>query len=173
MGVKCNLIYSLMQKSLTLLAATALLMLASSSASYTTYDTHTGDIAPLFTAQPAFEGQKTCDLGQMRGQNVLVTFWASTDASSREAVNAYDTVLKKMKGQGSQIAHISVNADTDPALFQAVVEHDGLDTQAQYHGATPIEEYRLDTRGFHSYLLDTEGRIIAVDPAPEALSSLI
>lgn len=72
--------------------------------------------------------------------------------------------------------HVSVNLDRSANVFNSVVALDNLDRSTHYTTSieaqeTVIKGWRLD-EGFHSFLLDGEGKIIAVDPDEKTLSRL-
>ena len=112
-------------------------------------------------------------LQQHRGENVLLTFWSSDDAGSRLQNLHYDRLARAQRGH---YIHVSVNMDRSSSVFNGIVVLDNLDRSAQY-SATPechaeiSKSWRLD-EGYHSFLLDAEGKIIAVDPDEAMLADL-
>lgn len=111
-------------------------------------------------------------LHQYKGEYVLLTFWSSSDASSRIRCNEYSSV----KASGAPIEHIAVNFDNSKGLWGEVVKNDNLTASEQYHveGHEALlikENYHLE-KGLHSFLIDKKGKIIAVDPSAEQLETL-
>lgn len=158
-----------MKRTFFAAALAATVLLTASSYSDEHGGTRPGDYAPRFEVQNS--GAKV-DLGQLRGQYVLLTFWSSSDASSRIAAAKYSTWSK----DNSNVRHISVNIDDEPALFAEIAKRDGLDMTAQYHvgGARAesiVSDYGLD-QGFGSMLIGPDGRISKVNPSMADLSSL-
>ena len=121
-------------------------------------------------------GDKNNDLSplqQQRGENVLLTFWSSDDAESRLSNQNYDRLVR---GMDRAFIHVSVNLDRSESVFNAIVAIDSLDRSTHYHSSAEVREsivrnWRLD-EGYHSFLLDSEGVIIAIDPDAATLAGL-
>ena len=112
-------------------------------------------------------------LDNFRGQYLLVSFWSSSEASSRIRCNEYTSAANQISG----LNHIGINVDASTSLFNEVVKRDNLMKQAQYHvegneAALIKENYHLD-RGLHSFLIDPQGTIVAVDPDKVTLNKLL
>lgn len=108
-----------------------------------------------------------------RGEYLLLTFWSSSDAGSRVRCNEYTHAANHIKG----LSHIGVNFDPSKSLFNEIVKRDNLTNSEQYHvegnqALTIMESYHLD-RGMHSFLIDPNGIIVAVDPETETLNNLL
>ena len=122
-------------------------------------------------------GDKNNDLSplqQHRGENVLLSFWSSDDPESRLSNIGYDRMVRSMD-QG--FIHVSVNLDRSESVFNAIIAVDNLDRSAQFHSSPEVREsiiksWRLE-EGYHSFLLDGNGKIIAVDPDSATLSAHI
>lgn len=104
-------------------------------------------------------------LQQHHGENILLTFWTSADAQSRLEDMRYDRLSRQ---QGMNYNHVSVNMDRSVSVFNAVVALDSLDRSTHYTASLDAQEtlmksWRLE-EGFHSFLLDGNGKIIAIDP---------
>ncbi len=109
---------------------------------------------------------------QHRGENVLLSFWASNDAQSRLNNMHYDRLLH---GLNNGLIHVSVNLDRSPSVFNTIVAIDSLDRSTQFHSSAEVREsiiknWRLND-GFHSFLLNGDGKIIAIDPDERTLLS--
>lgn len=115
-------------------------------------------------------------ISDLKGEYVLVNFWSTTDAASRVAAGSYDQLMKD-NDFGGRLNLLNLNFDDNEALFEAIVRQDGLDTAMQYHlqgeAADRIaKSYHLD-EGFRALLLDPSGKIIAVNPTPTDVTSLV
>lgn len=111
---------------------------------------------------------------QKRGHYVLLNFWCSTDAPSREAANIYTAWLRQHPGT---VDLVSVNLDDSQPLFDQIVRQDRLIPDTQYHAdgdmaRAIINSYQLD-QGLGSMLIDPNGKIIAHNPTTEALGEAI
>lgn len=112
-------------------------------------------------------------LQQHRGENVLVSFWTSADAQSRIDNLKYDRLSKH---DGSSFIHVSVNLDRSHSVFNSIVVVDNLDRSSQFATAPDVQQriisnWRLD-EGYHSFLIDRQGKIAAVDPDEEMLAGI-
>ena len=71
---------------------------------------------------------------------------------------------------------IGVNLDSNARMFEEIVKRDRLDRANQYNlfgekAAFVVENFQLSDK-VRSFLIDPEGRIIAVNPTPEQLSKI-
>lgn len=118
------------------------------------------------------KGDVTMYLHQLQGDYTLVDFWSVTDGASRVKSNEYNALgLDDI----TEIEFVSVNVDDNRELYEQIVSRDCLNRKSQYSAGNNqqvIKEFELDN-GFKSYLLDKEGRIIAVNPDSEQLLALI
>ena len=85
----------------------------------------------------------------------------------------YDRLSRQ---DGASYVHVSVNLDRSESVFNNIVVLDNLDRSAQFTATVDAQEgiikgWRLD-EGYHSFLLDGQGKIIAVDPDEQTLSKL-
>lgn len=132
-----------------------------------------------FTAPP-IEGltradSSTVSLEGLRGMYVLVNFWNSDNAVSRIAAGEYDRFARSETSK--PLCLLSVNTDVNPQLFREIVRRDHLDEATQFHIADAemrhrLAPYRLD-RGYSSYLVDPQGKIVAVNPSVPALKQYL
>lgn len=72
--------------------------------------------------------------------------------------------------------HVSVNMDRSVNVFNSAIVLDDLDRSAQFFSSVEAQEeivksWRLED-GYHSFLLDGQGMIIAVDPDEKTLSQI-
>ena len=110
-------------------------------------------------------------LMQHQGENVLLTFWSSSDAESRIANQRYDRLSRQ---SGMSFSHVSVNLDRSVNVFNRIVELDSLDRSAHFSASHDtqdaiIKSWRLD-EGYHTFLLDGDGMIVAIDPDAATLA---
>lgn len=160
-----------MNKTLLILAVLGLLTLFTSAYYSAPADSRIGYKAPALVL-----GDKNNDLSplqQQRGENVLLSFWSSDDPESRLSNLRYDRLVR---GMDDGVVHVSVNLDRSESVFNAILAVDNLDRSTHYHSSAEVQEsiiksWRLDD-GFHSFLLDPNGKIIAIDPDASTLSSL-
>ena len=114
-------------------------------------------------------------LDKLRGKYVLVNFWDSSNAVSRIAAGEYDRFLHANPEHDFSL--LSVNTDADPDLFREIVKKDTLDNSTQFHISDAkarhlSSNYRLDS-GFSSYLIDPQGKIVAVNPSVSTLEKYL
>lgn len=129
-----------------------------------------GDPIPDITDLETVSGA-TMSLSDLRGQKVLVNFWAAYDANSRR-----DNILfsKLTEEENSPIRMVSVSFDKSKSVFERTVSADEVDMNCQYyveanaHSAL-VERYKLD-KGFKNFLVDEKGTILEVNLSPEQLS---
>lgn len=135
------------------------------------YRTSIGRRAPSLSIS---DGNKNMSLDDMRGEYVLLNFWKSTDAPSRQMANDYTYWLRRHPGNA--VKYVSVNIDESPELFNEIVKLDNLIPATQFHvdGAAAravSNEYGLDD-GLGSMLIDPNGKIIAHNPSWEVLNKI-
>lgn len=121
------------------------------------------------------EADSVINLDRMRGDYVLLTFWSSTDAVSRQATNLY-TAWERHNPE-ADLKMIGINFDDSQALFREIVRRDSLVNDQQFHisgerAKELSDKYGLD-QGFGSVLINPEGRIVAYNPSPDELTTLI
>lgn len=160
-----------MNKAILTIAIVGLLILFSSAYYSSPGDSRLGYKSPSLVLGNSNNGLSP--LQQHRGENVLLTFWSSDDATSRLANKHYDR-LSRM--DGVHYTHVSVNMDRSNGVFNSVVAIDSLNRSAQYSSTIDAQadiskSWRLD-EGYHSFLIDTNGIIIAIDPDEKTLANL-
>lgn len=159
------------KKLLLAIAVFGLLVLFTSAYYSAPADSRVGYQAPQLVL-----GNSNNDLSPLqlhRGEHVLLTFWSSADAESRLDNMHYDRLARQ---SGTAYVHVSVNLDRSTNVFNSVVQLDNLDRSANYCTTLEAQEviiknWRLDS-GFHSFLIDPQGRISAIDPDEKLLASL-
>lgn len=126
-----------------------------------------GDKAPQFTLSATDEGEQPLSLKNLRGNYVLLSFWASYDAASRMQNVQLSKAVAHMP---SQVRMVSVSFDEtvkkdriDPAI--SFVELEG-------ENSSLYKQYSLQ-KGFKNYLLNPEGVIIAKDVDADELSAYV
>lgn len=138
------------------------------------YQAADGFKAPELTLT-AFDGS-TVALSQLRGRYVLVSFWAAYDAESRIAASGYRDMASSMSEE--RFCLLSVNMDRSERLFREIVRRDNNnDEKTQFfvgrdRAGEISAKYHLD-RGLQSYLIDPQGKIVAVNPSLSTLSDML
>ena len=104
---------------------------------------------------------------------MLLTFWSSADAQSRLDNMRYD---RFSKDAGAHFVHVSVNMDRSMSVFNNTIVLDNLDRSAQFYSSIDVQDdiikhWRLED-AYHSFLLDPDGVIVAVDPDEKTLAQL-
>ena len=157
-----------MNKSLLILAILGLLTLFTSAYYSAPADSRIGCKAP--SLQLGNSNNDLSPLKQYRGEKILLTFWSSDDAESRLNNMRYD---RMSRGDSIDYTHVSVNLDRSESVFNQIVAIDNLDRSAQFTTAQDMQDdiiksWRLED-GYHSFLIDPNGVIIAIDPTAESL----
>lgn len=159
-----------MNKTLLVIATLALLTLFSSAYYSAPADSRIGYRAPSLVLG---NSNGLSPLQQHRGENILLTFWNSSDAQSRLENMRYDRLARQ---SSAAYTHVSVNLDRSVSVFNSIVELDNLNRLSQFSTSVDVQEgiirsWRLED-GYHSFLLDAEGTIIAVDPDERTLAQV-
>ena len=152
-----------------------LIMISFISFSFVGKDTPTeglsiGDKAPEFNIC----GEKQLiNLKDLRGKNVLLSFWASYDAASR----MQNATLNHAISKADNVEMVSVSFDEYKSIFNETIKQDQISTSKCFvelkgQKSNLYKTYRLQ-RGFKNYLLDENGVIIAKDVKASDLSSYL
>lgn len=104
---------------------------------------------------------------------LLLSFWASYDAESREN----NTALAHLAGNSAKVKMVSVSFDHYASVFESVVKQDGLDADACFletcgTDSELFNQFDLKT-GFKNYLIDNRGVIVAKNITPAELVSFL
>jgi AhpC/TSA family. len=132
-----------------------------------------GDVAPDFSFRTTLKNHQL-NLKDLKGQYVLINFWASYDAQSRmQNVSLNNAIRDSFK----KVKFVSISFDEYQSVFKETVRKDQIASLVCFvdtKGETSeiFKEYSLD-RGFSSYLLDENGVIIAKNISAPELSSFI
>lgn len=158
-----------MRKTLTTIVIVAVLLIFTSSYNAYDVDVKVNAFAPNFSVS---DNGRAATLGNLRGQFVLVNFWSSQDAGSRIRNAVYD----KFAANNASVNLISVNFDSKEALYKEVLRRDRLNGDSQFYDKDGQEsevykQYHLES-GFSSYLINREGKIVAVNPTKQQLTDL-
>lgn len=161
-----------MKQTLFLIIVCVGLLLCAVGYSDSRYRTSVGRVAPGFVVGNS-SGKLSLD--SLRGDYVLLNFWNSSDAPSREAANRYTAWMRSHPG--TDLVFLSVNFDDSEGLFREIVRIDSLNPSQQYHPdertAKAIgDNYGLGD-GYGSLLIDPSGHIIAHNPSAEQLARLV
>lgn len=133
-----------------------------------------GDKAPLFTLAAPIEGSSPLNLRDLKGEYVLLSFWASYDAPSRMQNVQLSRVAAQMP---DKLKMVSVSFDEYRSVFSETVKNDKIDPTGSFvelagEKSPLFKQYRLK-RGFKNYLLNPEGVIIAKDVQADELADYI
>ena len=112
-------------------------------------------------------------LEEMPGNSlVLVNFWASYDAASREENVRFSEVLGKHRNM--EVASVSVSLDEYESLYQEIVKNDNLKftkvMRADGFESNMARDFKLKNK-FGNFLVDSRGNIVDKDITPEQLAS--
>lgn len=132
-----------------------------------------GNIAPNFTLC-RYDSEEKIDLKALKGNYVLLSFWASYDATSR-VKNAL--LNHEMENLPQRVKMVSVSFDEYASIFNETIKQDRIkgaycmvDTTGEASGLFDL--YHLN-KGFKNYLLNKKGQIIATNVTAKQLSQLI
>ena len=113
------------------------------------------------------------DLHSAREGYMLLSFWASYDAVSRQN----NAALAHLAGETSQVEMVSVSFDRYASVFDATVRQDELTDVRCYveTNGSDSEAFRAFglKGGFTNYLVDAEGVIVAKNVTPAELASYL
>lgn len=116
----------------------------------------------------------TVNLSDFKGQRVLVNLWAAYDASSHcDNVLLANAIVKN----DYPVKMLSLSFDQSQSVFERTVTVDELDESSQFllDESLQIElsdRFKLK-KGFKNFLLDEEGKIVAIDLSVEKLNQLM
>lgn len=158
-----------------LIAGVAFLSLSSNTSrtSRLSEGIYPGNLFPDIKNLENISGTKM-DLSDLKGQKVLVNFWAAYDASSHK-----DNVLfsRIIENKNYPVKMVSVSFDKNESVFEKTLAVDQIDTGYQFmakENAYPVlfERYQLE-KGFKNYLIDENGVVIGMNLTPENLNQIL
>lgn len=129
-----------------------------------------GDKAPALK----IDGEKELiELNELKGKYVLLSFWASYDATSR----MHNAALNHAASKADNIEMVSVSFDNYQSIYNETIKKDRITTAHCFvdlngENSELFQTYRLQ-KGFKNYLLDEHGVIIAKDINARQLSSYL
>ncbi len=131
-----------------------------------------GFIAPFFSIE---RSDTLLSLDKLKGKYVLLTFWASNDANSRIKCQEYTSFARDLNSK-YQICQLSINFDRSEGLFKEIVKLDNLDAETQFYAQGDkalqlIRGYQLED-GYHSFLIDQQGKIVKKNPSIASLKKI-
>lgn len=153
----------------------AVLLGLGSAATSSAVDGTIGSQAPVFRVE---RNDSSVALDNMKGQWILLHFWASSDAASRIACKQYTELEQSQPADnpGERFHLLAVNLDRSERLFREIVRRDGLSAKSQFfiersHAVKIMDDYHLD-KGLSSFLINPEGKIVAKNPSEQQLIEL-
>lgn len=129
-----------------------------------------GDKAPSFKIS---SGNQLVDLKDLKGKYVLISFWASYDATSR----MQNAALSHATSKNNKVEMVSVSFDNYRSVFAETIRKDRIATdncfvELEGEKSEIYQTYRLH-KGFKNYLLDENGVIVAKNIHAKQLSSYL
>lgn len=129
-----------------------------------------GDLFPVIDDLKD-EAGTTVNLTDLKGQKILVNFWASYDAASRMKNVLMSNIIEQ---ESYPVKMISVSFDKNEQVFEKTVLTDGTNNSTQCWADEDLQVklaklYRLE-KGFKSYLIDENGKIVAMNLSAEDLN---
>jgi peroxiredoxin len=114
------------------------------------------------------------DLSDLKGQKVLVNFWAAYDAPSHKDNVLFANVIESKR---YPVKMVSVSFDKNESVFEKTLAMDHVDTQYQFIAKSDVysdlyNRYQL-RQGFKNYLIDENGVIVAMNLSPNDLDQLL
>lgn len=113
-------------------------------------------------------------LSDLRGQKVLVNFWAAYDANSRKNNVLFSNMIEK---RDYPVQMVSVSFDKNESVFERTLVMDKIGEEYQFmvkkeDFTKMFDLYRLEG-GFKNYLIDENGVIIGMNLSPEELDQAL
>ena len=114
-------------------------------------------------------------LKDFSGKRVLVNFWAAYDGLSRERNIRFSRMLNQ--DEYSDVVYLSVSLDPSFSVFEETVSLDGLNSEQQFtcqpgQQGVLMKQFKL-AKGRHSFLINEEGVIAAINLSPEEAAQLL
>ena len=138
-----------------------------------------GEYAPDFVMKGGSDAETPAQkrLSELRGNYVLVNFWASYDAASRIRNIELNRTLANQENAAKAIEFVSVSFDDYESIFKETVRKDcivgaGCFVETAGSESKIFRKYELKD-GLTNYLLDEDGMIIAKNISVEELSAYL
>ena len=110
-----------------------------------------------------------------RQHYTLLHLWAAYDAESRAENVVWDQYFSARPS--TQISYRALSLDTDSAVYHRTIALDQVDVLAQSCAPEGQRNELIRSlglqQGLHTYLVDTQGVVRAVDPTPQELTEYI
>ncbi len=113
------------------------------------------EMAPNFTLKS--RSGKNIKLSELRGQVVLVNFWASWCGPCRQEMPVLEKLYKKYKALGFVV--LGVNVDDDPAQAEALLEVIDVSFPILFDSDKKISEKYKITAMPSSFFVDRDGKL--------------
>ena len=111
-------------------------------------------------------------LKMLQGNLVLVSFWASYDASSRIQNATLSHVIGKA---ANRIKMVSVSFDDYESIFKEAIKQDNISSEncclVRIDRSSELYKTYKIGKGFRNYLLNEKGEIVAKDITPSQLKA--
>lgn len=161
----------MMKKTILLIIVLTVMLVISVGYSDSRHRTAIGEPAPpLVLSRP----DTTLVLRDAPGKYVLLNFWSSTDALSRQLINRYTAWLRA--NPDADLDLVSVNFDSSPRMFGEIVRRDGLMPATQFHVAGDTARVVASAYGlrnaYGSLLIGPDGKIVAHNPDEVTLTQI-
>lgn len=161
-----------MKNFLITLGCFIVMLLIATSHSQKKNSTYVGQLAPDFTL---YDDSDTIALSDYRGEHLLLSFWSSANAASRINNKLYDNIIAE--NTHKPISMLSINYDRSQSLFREIFKRDFLtsgnhiyDKNGRYSAI--FNDYNLK-KGYKSMLIDSLGRVVAINPGTERLQEIL
>lgn len=131
-----------------------------------------GDLAPGIES---LGNERNLNFRNHLGRYTLLCFWAAYDAESRARNVALSNKVNKL--DPDKIVMYSVSLDESKTVFEETLKIDKLDDTRQLREGSDLEStvrkaYKLN-KGLKTFLIDDEGKIVAVNLSPQQLTEFL
>lgn len=156
----------------TVLLIALLTVSASTKETRLTTGINPGDLAPGIES---LENKSDLSFPNHSGRYTLLSFWAAYDAESRARNVSLSNEVNKLDPE--KIAMYSVSLDKSRSIFEETLKIDKLNETRQFWEGSDSKSalhkaYKLD-KGLKTFLIDDDGKIIAVNVHPKQLAELL